>query len=247
MVSDYLLYGSRAALDIEIAKEYGNEVSCTQIEIGVIPGYAKTNLDAIWMSSMNDRRLGANYFPDENLTGFFTLMNVSPMDVLNSDDFKVVPVKKETYYGEAYRLSCNQRSAQIIAGYFDLLNNFSIDTSRPALCTPEDARMVLDSSAGGYPVIGGYLTVEEILAINFDKPVSLSGKFQVGIWDSMNGRGWMESGTEQESVFNLARGDLFVYRTKGWTPDDSFGFVRRFYKLELANQHQPNDTAAIAA
>jgi len=247
LVSDYLLYGSRVALDKEIENEWDNEVSCTQIEIGLIPGYATTNLDDIWMTSMNDRRLGANYFPDENLTRFFTLMNVSPMDVLDSDDFKVEPAKKEPYYGDSYRLSCNQRSAQIITAYFELLNNFSIDTSRPALCTPEDARMVLDSSAGGYPVIAGFISVEDILAIDFDKPVALSGKFQVGIWDSMNGSGWMESGTEQESVFNLNRGDLFVYRTKGWTPDDSCGFVRRFYKLELANERQHQDSAATAA
>ena len=193
MVAEYLKDGYCFELDEAIVNECGNEVSCTQIEIGLIPGYAKTNLDAIWMTSMNDRRLSANYFPDENLTRFFTLINVHPMDVLDSDDFKVEPAKKEPYYGNAYRLSCNQRSAQIIAAYFDLLNNFSIDTSRPALCTPEIARVLLDNSSGGYPVIAGFVSVEEILAIDFDKPTTLSGKFQVGIWDSMNGSGHMES------------------------------------------------------
>jgi hypothetical protein len=247
MVAEYLKDGTRAALDIEIAKEYGNEVSCTQVEIGLIPGYAKTNLDDIWMTSMNDKRLGANYFPDENLTRFFTLINMHPMHVLDSNDFKVVPAKKESYYGYDYMSSCNQRSASIIAAYFDLLNNFSVDSSRPALCTPEDARMILDSSVGGYPVIGGFITVEDVLSIDFDKPVSLSGKYQVGIWNCHNDSGWMESGTELESVFNLARGDLFVYRTKGWTPDDSCGFVRRFYTLELANQSEHQDAAATAA
>jgi hypothetical protein len=247
MVAEYLKDGSRAELDEAIDNEWGNEVSCTQVELGLIPGYAKTNLDDIWMTSMNDKRLGANYFPDENLTRFFTLINMHPMHVLDSNDFKVEPAKKESYYGYEYMLSCNQRLASIIAAYFDLLNNFSVDSRRPALCTPEDARMVLDSSVGGYPVIGGFITVEEVLAIDFDKPVSLSGKYQVGIWNCNNGTGWMESGTELESVFNLARGDLFVCRTKGWTPDDSFGFVRRFYKLELANQSEHQDAAATAA
>jgi hypothetical protein len=247
MVAEYLRDGYCFELDEAIVNEYGNEVSCTQIEIGLIPGYAKTNLDDIWMSSMNDRRLGANYFPDENLTRFFTLINMHPMHVLDSSDFKVVPAKKEPYYGDDYRLSCNQRSAQIIAAYFDLLNNFQIDSSRPALCNSDDARNILDNSFGGYPVVAGFMSVQEILSLDFDKPVFLAGNFQVGIWDSLNGSGHMESGTAQRSEFNLARDDLFVYRSKGWTPDDSCGFVRRFYTLELANQSELQDAAATAA
>lgn len=211
----------------------------TLIEIAILPGYSKSNLDDMWIQALNNTRLGAPFYPDENFKRFFEVMNVHPRDVLRDCHFEFKPMPVEPYYDEAYRVSQNRSNSAIVSKYFELLNDFEIDSTRPGLCDPETARVVLENAGyGGFPLIAGYATCEEILALDFSKPICLNGNFQIGIWDTLNGSGHAESASKGPFHLNLNRGDLMVLRTKGWTPDDSCGFVGRYYRLELSNSKE---------
>ena len=82
-ITEYFYQNERIYIDendIEWAEE--------SVEIAILPGYSTSNLDAMWIQSMDNSRLGANLYPDENLKRFFTIMNVHPRDVLTSTHFE---------------------------------------------------------------------------------------------------------------------------------------------------------------
>jgi hypothetical protein len=203
-----------------------------EVEVAILPGYSKSDLDGMWISAINNSRIGCPFVPNENLKRFFEIMNV-----LKPHHFEFNPVAAEPkYFGDSYRILENKQNAEIINGYFDLLNNFEIDNSRPSLCHPDDATSIMDNATnGGWPLIAGYIKVRDILNLNFEDEIVLDGNFQVGIWDNVNGSGHCESAKSGPFKMKIARGDVIILGTKGWSPDKSCGFVRKYYKLELSN------------
>lgn len=209
----------------------------TEVEIGILPGYSKSNLDDMWIQQINNRRLGFHLMPGENLARFFQLLNVHPRDVLEEHHLRMTPAEQEPYWGDDARDSVNSRNADLLQQMLKLLVDFEVDSSRPALCSNETARIIYDNASyGGYPLIAGYARVSDILELDFGAPVKIGGRFQIGIHDSANGSGHMESCVCQSFEMKLERGDLIALPTKGWTPNAVYGFVHGYYQLQIENQ-----------
>jgi hypothetical protein len=207
------------------------------VEIAILPGYSTSNLDAMWIQSINNSRIGAGLYPDENLKRFFSVMNVHPRDVLTSTHFDFTPVSSnELHLDLDYCKWLNKRNSEVISKYFDLLNDFEVDKNRPALCDVKDATAIIDNAShGGWPLIAGYAKVSEILSLEFEKEIVIDGNFQVGIWDNVNGSGHCELAKKGPFTMKLERGDFIGLATQGWTPDHSCGFVHRYYQFALSN------------
>lgn len=231
-LKDYLKSG------VPIPDEYLNsEAIHTEVEIGILPGYAKSNLDDMWIQRINNNRLGFHLMPGENLTRFFQLLNVHPRDVLDESHLRITPAAHEPYWGDESRGAINHQNAGLLQQMLKLLVDFEVDSARPALCSSETARVIYDNAAyGGYPLIAGFARVSDIVGLDFSAPIKIGGRFQIGIHDSMNGSGHMESCECQSFEMKLERGDLIAMRTKGWAPDSVYGFVRGHYQLQIDNQ-----------
>lgn len=208
----------------------------TEVEIGILPGYSNSKLDDMWIQQTHNARLGFHLLPGENLRRFFQLLNVHPRDVLVEADLRITPAAQESYWGDDVRGAVNQRNVELLNQMLTLLVDFEVDGSRPALCSNETAKCIYENvSYGGYPLIAGFARVSDILELDFDAPITIDGKFQIGIHNSVNGSGHMESSECQGFQMKLDRGDLIVLRTKGWAPDSVYGFVGSFYQLNLQN------------
>jgi len=206
-----------------------------QVEIAILPGYAKSNLDDMWIQNMNNLRLSASMYPDENLHRFFTVMNVHPREVLTTEHLTVEVARPGGHVTQDYAEWANRMNFDIVKKYFDLIANFKTDASRPPLCDAETMRIIYDNAGyGGVPIMAGWARISDILDLDFNKNILISGQYQVGIYDTMNGSGHMESATASPFSMKLDRGDLMVLSTKGWTPNHTFGFVGRYYQLDLS-------------
>lgn len=235
-LSDYLRgTASAAADDLLLRALADNEELDVDVEIAVIPGYSKSDLDAMWISNLNNARLGCQLEPGPNLHRFFELLNVHPRDVFTGDMLSVVPAEVAPHLDDHYRQWINQCNFTHVRGYFDLIETFKVNEARIPLCTPDLAREVIQNATyGGVPVISGFMKMKDVMSLDFEHPIQLSGRYQMGIWDNVNGSGHMESATETPFELKLDKGDLMVWQTQGWTPDQSCGFVRRFYTLNLS-------------
>ena len=210
------------------------------VEIAVVPDRNRSYLDDLWISDITNSRLGATLQPGENLNRFFRFINLHPRDVITSNHLAMTPVPQELGFDDSYRAYMNRDNANIVRQYLDLLtSDFVVDSTRAPLCSPETATTIMDNASyGGYPLIAGWARVGEILALDFDKPLTISGKYQIGIYNSANGSGHMESADPTPFQMQLNRRDLIVCSTMGWTPDGTFGFVPRYYRLELATSKE---------
>ncbi len=239
-LADYLKTGNKIAISELCEDEYGYEnpeVLHEMVEIAILPGYARSNLDEMWIQTMNNTRLDVSMYPDDNLQRFFKLMNVVPSQVFDKSDLGITVATPMLNISADYAKWVNKQNFDIIKKYFDMMTEFELDASRPALCDAETVRAIIDNTGyGGVPIIAGLARVSEILELDFTQEIQIAGEYQVGIWDTMNGSGHMESGTAAPFAMKLDRGDLFVLKTKGYTPDESCGFVRKYYRLELATQ-----------
>jgi hypothetical protein len=221
--------------DNEVLMDDHGEERDTEVEIAILPGYHASNLDDMYIQIGSNNRVGNDMIADVNLKRFFELVNVHPRDVLTEEDLSMKPAEIQPYYSNAYRDHLNHCNAAHLKGYLELLTDFEIDTSRPAMCSAETARaLMINASYGGVPIIAGRAWVSDIMKLDFDKPIRIAGKYQVGIYQNCNGAGHMEANECEAFEMKLHRGDLFVCATKGWTPDQTFGFVGSYYKLELS-------------
>lgn len=233
-LAHYLKHGDVDDNEV-LMDEHQNERDA-EVEIAILPGYHASNLDDMYIQIGANKRVGNDMIADANLKRFFELINVHPSDVLTEEDLSMKPAEVQPYYGNDYRDHLNQRNAEHLKGYLDLLTDFTVDPSRPAMCSSQTARdLMINASYGGVPIIAGRAWASDILNLDFDKPVRIAGKYQIGIYQNMNGAGHMECNECDAFEMKLRRGDLFVCATKGWTPDQTFGFVGSYYKLELSS------------
>lgn len=207
------------------------------VEVAVIPGYSKSDCEAMWIHATSSQHLAFHLTPGENLARFFSLVNVHPRDVLTSNDMSFLPRKCEGQSDASYVAWSNRENAESVKQLIDMVVAFQVDETRPALCSPDTARAVLDNCWGGIPMIAGWASASEILRLDLNHPTHIAGHYQAGIWDWVNGSGHMESDKPPEFSMQLSRGDVVVLGTKSrWTPDHSCGFVNRFYRLQLQSQ-----------
>ena len=237
-LAHYLKTGEQSNVLLN-AMEDGDEIHA-MVEIAIVPDLSKSSLDGVWINYTRNSRLGMNLEPGENLTRFFTFLNVHPRDVLTKEDLSMTPVEEESRLSNSYRDAMNRQNGQAVKQLIDLLTGFEIDPTRPALCTAEIVRIILENTGGygGYPLIAGWARMSEIMELDFSKPVRIDGLYQVGIHDNVNGCGHMESANISQLELNLARGDLIVCNTKGYTPNSTFDFVGRYYRLELSTARE---------
>lgn len=206
-----------------------------QVEIGILPGYSKSNLDDMWINAVRNDRVGWHLFPDANLKRFFEVLNVHPRDVFHQGHLYMAPCKPAPYFNDSFRDSVNATNAKQMTDMLDLLSKFQTDPGRPAMVSGDTARAIYENAWGGYPLIAGYARISDVLRLDFDQSIQLAGRYQVGIYDSLNGSGHMESAECPPFSMALARRDLIVMVTKGWTPMQTFDFVGKFYEFELSN------------
>ena len=233
-LSHFLKTGEVQAI---LADQDEHELKHQMVELAVMPGYSKSNADALWIHATSNQRLGFHLTPGEQLKRFFELVNVHPRDVITSSHMTYTPERDTAMFGEDYINWLNRENAKSVKELMDLVSCFAVDQARPPLCKAETALAILENAWGGLPMIAGWASALEILNLDLSKPVTVGGHYQVGIYDFLNGSGHMESDIPPQFTMNLAAGDLVVLATKSrWTPDTSCGFVNRYYRLQLETQ-----------
>lgn len=234
-LAQYLQTGELADSLIE-ADEH--ELQHCMVEVAVIPGYSKSNSDAMWIHATNNQNLAFHLTPGENLARFFTMVNVHPQDVLTAQDMAFSPRKCEPHLDDRYIAWANQQNADSVKQLIDMVTGFKLDETRPPICSADTARAILDNCWGGIPMIAGWASVLEILNLDLSRPTKVAGHYQAGIWDWVNGSGHLESDNPPEFEIQISQGDIAILATKSrWTPDHSSGFVNRFYRLQLQSLH----------
>jgi hypothetical protein len=224
-------------------EQFGDSIH-EEIEIGVVPGLSKSTLDGLWLERTSNNRLGFPLKADNALRNFFSFINVHPRDVLKQEHLTMTPVSSEMYLDDNYRDTQNRWNSEQLNALLQILCDFKVDPTRPAICTAEIATIILDNACyGGYPLLAGYARVSDILAIDFNEPVSIDGKYAVGLWDNVNGSGHMEGNDCAKFTMKLNPGDLVVLKARGYAPDQSCGFVKSYYQLELENVRQLAEAA----
>lgn len=212
-----------------------------EVEIGILFDGHKHSKDALWIEPTESQRVGANLRPGLGLRKFFEMVNVHPRDVITSAMLELKPAESDgnfmsSYMSPSYRDHLNRQGAEIVKGYLDLLTDFVEDISRPAICSPEMTRIILENTCyGGIPLIAGRARISDVMKLDFTKPIVIGGKYEVGIHNYMNGSGHTETDKAVQFTRMLDPKELMVLTTWGHTPDDCCGFSSGYYKLELAN------------